>query len=440
MISDKNSPMQSGKTCTGVYGLLGHPLGHSYSKKIHEALGKYSYELFSLDSKDMAAMVQSRRFDGLNVTIPYKRDVIKMCDEISPLAASIGAVNTLYYENDSRRLIGHNTDYEGFLYAAGRAGIDFFEKSALILGSGGTSRTVRKALRDKGAAVIYIASRKKQSSAMEGEITCRHITYDELPNIADNIDIIINTTPVGTFPNNMERLISLSDFKNCSAVMDVIYNPFKTPLLLDAENAGIAFSNGLPMLVAQATAAAGYFLGTPGAFDDENERILSNMIKETENIVLVGMPGAGKTTIGKMISKITDKPFIDMDTEIEKESNMTIPEIFRHSGESVFRDMEAAAAARLGKERGLVIATGGGAVLRKENIDALRQNGKVIHIKRPFESLSTEGRPLSKSMEALMQMRTERMPLYEAASDVEYNNICDKKLTMKKIASLLDRL
>ena len=164
------------------------------------------------------------------------------------------------------------------------------------------------------------------------------------------------------------------------------------------------------------------------------------MLFRSENIVLVGMPGAGKTTIGKMISKITDKPFIDMDAEIEKESGMTIPEIFRHSGESVFRDMEAAAAARLGKERGLVIATGGGTVLRNENIDALRQNGKIVHVKRPFESLSTEGRPLSKSMEALIQMRTERMPLYEAASDVEYNNIYDKNLTMKNLASLIEKL
>ena len=432
----------------GVYGLLGHPLGHSYSKEIHEALGKYSYELFSLDYENMEAMVRSREFDGLNVTIPYKQEVIRMCDEISPLAASIGAVNTLYHEKDSGRLIGHNTDYEGFLYAADRAGIDFSGKSVLVLGSGGTSRTVRKALRDRDAGEIYIASRKIQSPA-ENKIQSPagnkdkapiHITYDELAGKSDTIDIIINTTPVGTFPGNLKRVISLSDFKNCSGVIDVIYNPFKTALLLEAEKAGIAFSNGLPMLVAQATAAAGRFLGMPGAFQSENERIITKMTKETMNIILVGMPGAGKTTIGRIISKITGKTFVDMDAEIERETGMTIPQIFFHKGEPAFRDMEASMAAQLGKKHSLVIATGGGTILRNENIDALRQNGTVIHITRPSENLSTEGRPLSKSREALIQMRNERMPLYKAASDAEFNNVYDIETTSKNIASLLEKL
>ena len=413
------------------YGLIGRTLAHSYSKEIHEALGKYSYGLFSLEPVAVSDFVNARDFGGLNVTIPYKQDVIPLCDEISELASAIGAVNTLYWKNASppakgttsspsgaRLLVGHNTDYEGFLYTARRSGISFDGKTVLILGNGGTSLTARKAAADQGAAKIYVASRfstKQNDSATM-------ISYSDLSKIAANIEVLVNTTPVGTFPNNLQSIVDIADFPACEAVIDVIYNPFKTKLLLDAEKAGLKTANGLPMLVAQATAAAGYFLGTPGAFEIENERIIEKMVGDMRNIVLIGMPGCGKSTIGHIIAEKTGKRLVDMDDEIIKKAGKPIPEIFDEVGESGFRDIESEVAAELGKQRGLVIATGGGAVLRPENADALRQNGHIIHIKRPPELLATDGRPLSKDIETLRAMEAERMPIYEAAADLTLDN------------------
>ncbi|MDO4545490.1 MAG: shikimate kinase, partial [Bacillota bacterium] len=462
------------------YGLIGASLIHSYSKEIHEALGKYEYELMSLTADEMKDFVGSREFDGLNVTIPYKQEVMALCDEISLLAREIGAVNTLYWrdaassmetESDievgsksdagdatssqasfgfaeawaaqnkcgspdakrsaascadgdlpgaspavsgSRRLVGHNTDYEGFLYAADRAGIDFGNQTVLILGTGGTSRMAQTAAAHQGASRILVASRSAGSATL--------LSYDDLPQIADAVGIIVNTTPLGTYPDNGGELLSIKDFPNCHSVMDVIYNPFKTALLLEAERLGIRHTNGLPMLVAQATAAAGYFLGTPGAFWQENDRIIAKLQQNMQNLVLVGMPGCGKTTIGMQLAEKTGKPFIDMDREIEREAGMAIPEIFDAEGEAGFRDRESAVAARIGKEHGQIIATGGGAVLRRENVDALRQNGLVIHVRRPLEALATDGRPLSKNLDALKKMEEKRRPLYEAAADMTFEN------------------
>ena len=239
---------------------------------------------------------------------------------------------------------------------------------------------------------------------------------------APQIDILVNTTPVGTFPNNLQSVVDLADFPNCGAVIDVIYNPFKTKLLLEAEKSGLKTANGLPMLVAQATAAAGYFLGSPGAFESENERIIDKMVSDMRNIVLIGMPGCGKSTIGRIISENTGKELVDMDEEIVKKADKPIPEIFTEIGEPGFRDIESEVAAELGKKRGLVIATGGGAILREENVDALRQNGLVIHIRRPVGSLPMNGRPLSKDIDTLRAMEAVRMPLYEAAADLTFDN------------------
>lgn len=453
------------------YGLIGKTLVHSYSKEIHEALEKYEYGMFSLSEEEMLKFVGARDFGGLNVTIPYKQDVIPLCDEVSELAQAIGAVNTLYWSpaassgaeanataqagsdakaasgantaasatsnTGSRKLIGHNTDYEGFLYAAKRAGIDFSGKTTLILGTGGTSLMARKAVSDSGASKIFIASRsaspKNADSGCNRTLSCpiEHITYEQLPQIAESIQVIVNTTPVGTFPGNMKSVIDIADFPGCHAVMDAIYNPFKTKLLLDAEKRGLRFSNGLPMLVAQATAAAGYFLGTPGAFDDKNEMIIDRMYKQMRNIVLIGMPGSGKSTIGKHIAEMTGKRFVDMDDEIVKRAGMSIPDIFSKFGEKHFRDLESETAFDLGKERGLVIATGGGAVLRPENTDALRQNGLMVHLLRPVSSLPTNGRPLSKDKAALEKMEAERLPIYEAAADVTFDN--SKRMTEAKL-------
>lgn len=424
------------------YGLIGKTLVHSYSKEIHEALGKYSYGLFSLAPEEVSNFINGRDFAGLNVTIPYKQDVIFMCDEVSELASSIGSVNTLYWKSDASAikdspdnsrglLVGHNTDYEGFLYTAKRSDIDFAGKTVLILGTGGTSLTARKAAADQGANKIYVVSRHLQTGEqadvnVDSSASVTHLTYDNLPSIAGEIEIIINTTPVGTYPNNLESIVDLAAFLNCEAVIDVIYNPFKTKLILDAEKAGIKTANGLPMLVAQATAAAGYFLGTPGAFESENERIIDKLIRQMRNIVLIGMPGSGKSTIGKILAEKTSMTFVDMDDEIIKNTGKSIPQIFEENGEAGFRDIESEVAKDLGKEHGLVIATGGGAILRPENIDALKQNALVVYIKRPVDTLSTNGRPLSKDLETLRRMEKVRTPIYEAAADIIYDNQKDE--------------
>ncbi len=417
-----------------TYGLIGKTLVHSYSKEIQEALGKYTYDLISLSPEEMPEFIKTREYNGLNVTIPYKQDVIPLCDEISPLAEAIGAVNTLYWEHpegktqeERGKLIGHNTDYTGFLYAASRAGIDFAGKNVLILGTGGTSLTTRKAASDKGAASIRIASRHKgaggETDHVLGNTPVSFVSYDELPDIADSVDIIINATPVGTYPKNLQKIISVRDFPNCKGVMDVIYNPFRTALLLEASELGLPHSNGLPMLVAQATAAAGFFLGTPGTFEKENERIINAMEKDIRNITLIGMPGSGKTTVGRYLADISGKKFVDLDDEIVKEAGISIPEIFQKEGEEGFRKRETEVCRRFGKENRLVIAAGGGAVLREENVQALRQNSLMLHIRRPLDQLAMDGRPLSKDMETLRRMEEERRPVYENAADVTYDNV-----------------
>lgn len=410
------------------YGLIGKTLVHSYSKEIHESLGKYEYNLFSLEANQLNDFINTRDFNGLNVTIPYKQDVIPLCDEVSQLASSIGAVNTLYWdrgaEDGKARLIGHNTDYEGLLYTASRSSIEFDKKTVLILGTGGTSLMAQKLASDQGAKTVYVATRKKSVGA--SQVTT--LAYDELESIAESIEVIVNTTPVGTFPNNLESVISLDDFPRCEAVIDVIYNPFKTKLLLDAERAGLKTANGLPMLVAQATAAAGYFLGTPDAFRHENEAIIKSLTKQMQNIVLIGMPGCGKTSIGKILSEMTGKTFVDLDDEIVKKAGKSIPEIFAESGEEGFRDIESSITQEFGKSKGLIIATGGGCILRQKNVDALRQNGRLVHIRRPLNLLATGGRPLSRNISALEEMEKTRLPLYEAASEFTFENLDKKSL------------
>ena len=434
------------------YGLIGKTLVHSYSKEIHEALGRYQYQLFSLAEDEMPDFINARDFRGLNVTIPYKKDVIPLCDEVTDLARGIGAVNTLFWKNASgagasesisqedKILVGHNTDYEGFLYAASRAGIDFEGKGVLILGTGGTSLMARRAAADQNAAKIYIASRHPETdppsgSELQDAGILSTVSYDQLPEIADSIDVIVNTTPVGTFPNNMQQVIRLKDFPGCQAVIDVIYNPFKTALLLEAEKLGLKYTNGLPMLVAQATAAAGYFLGTPGAFQKENQQM--------GNIVLIGMPGTGKSLIGKFLAELTGKTLQDTDAKIEEEAKMTIPEIFEKEGEAGFRDRESAICKKLGKERNLIIATGGGAILRPENVDALRQNGTLVHITRSIDKLPTRGRPLSKNIETLKKMEAQRMPLYKSAADITFRNnyTCSRKKLRQRVNTyILEKL
>jgi shikimate dehydrogenase len=317
------------------------------------------------------------------------------CDEITGIALEIGSVNTVYKKDG--RLIGTNTDYEGFLYALKRSGVTLKNKKVLILGAGGTSLTVQKCARDCGAKKISIAKRN-------------HDFSDDR-----DAEIIINATPIGTFPENGGKIIDLADFPDCSGVVDVVYNPLYTDLLLRAKERGIVFSNGLPMLVAQAAAAASLFTGKNYA--SMNEQILGRVVSAIQNIVLIGMPGAGKSSIGQKLALALGRDFVDIDDVVSFEAGLSIPEIFEKYGEKRFRDMESAAAAEYGKSHGLVIATGGGIILRRENMDALRQNAIVLFLDKPQAALATDGRPLSRDIKTLKEMYKERLPLYEKYSD-----------------------
>lgn len=407
-----------------TYGLIGAKLGHSYSKIIHEMLGRYTYNMYSFTPEEFASFMEKDDFSALNITIPYKKAVIPYCRQVSDLAMEIGAVNTVYHRDG--KLHGTNTDYIGFLYAASSAGISFEGRKVLILGNGGTSLTVRTAVRNQGASEILITTRR-------GEEGC--ISYEDLKDHRD-VEIIINTTPVGTYPDNGGRLINLAEFPACTGVIDVIYNPFATDLLQQAAELGIPHSNGLPMLVAQATAAAEYFTGEEG-FSKENPRIIASLKKEIENIVLIGMPGCGKSTIGRKLASRTGKTFVDLDKVIEQEASMTIPEIFSKYGEDHFRMLETEAAKKVGKEKGQVIATGGGVILKPENMKALSQNGRVVFMDRPLRFLATKGRPLSKDKKALETMYEIRFPLYNKYGQVKIGLTKSIGNNVNKLMSLL---
>jgi shikimate dehydrogenase len=393
------------------YGLLGEHLSHSYSKIIHEKLGLYSYELFPMPPERVGVFLASRSFAGLNVTIPYKTVVGKYCDVIDPEAKAIGAINTLYFKAGG--LHGTNTDYHGLAYAAKRAGISFEGKKVLILGGGGTSRTARTLIHDSGAAEIVVAERNPKT--VDGICS---ISYDTLPLDAE---IIINTTPVGMFPNNLDTLIHLADFPKCIGVLDVIYNPFATRLIMEARELGIPCSGGLPMLVAQATRAAELFTDRTD-LQKETERIISELETELRNIVLIGMPGSGKSTFGKKLAKKLTRTFVDLDKEIIKLAGKSIPDIFLEDGEPHFRRLETQVAMEFGKQNSLVIATGGGILLNPQNVLALKQNGKMVFVDRPLTHLATDGRPLSTSQAALIEMEKVRRPIYEKYQDVTLLN------------------
>jgi len=411
--------MELGKTLSPVYGLIGEKLGHSYSKLIHEKLGGYTYELCEIAPEKLDSFLSERRFKGLNVTIPYKKAVIPHCDELSDKARRIGSVNTLILRDDGS-LYGHNTDYDGFVYAVKSAGISFAGRKVLVLGSGGTSLTVRAAAEDLGAREIVTVSRGGR------------VNYENVYQQSDT-EIIVNTTPVGMYPNTGEAPVDLSRFPALSGVVDVIYNPLYTALLLQARKLKIPHTCGLPMLVAQAKAAAELFLSKP-IDDSETERICREIIGEITNIVLIGMPGSGKTTIGQRLAQILSKKFADTDDLIVERAGMCIPEIFKKYGEAHFRDLEAEVIREVGRQSGLVIATGGGAVIREENRDALRQNGRVYYITRDISALSTENRPLSSSLEALYELEKKRKPLYTSSCDATVSNDGGIEAAVSRIA------
>lgn len=387
-----------------ICGLLGGKLGHSYSPQIHAELGDYKYLLFERAPEELDAFFADRSWTGVNVTIPYKRAAMKYCDVISERALRIGCVNTVVREADGL-VHGYNTDYDGFLGLVNRTGYIPRGKKALILGSGGASLTAQCVLGELGAEVVAVS----RSGA------------DNYENVYSHTDaaLIVNATPVGMYPRNGERLVDLSRFPKLECVLDVVYNPARTQLLLDAEKLGVTAMSGLAMLVIQAAAAAERFTG--GKPKNSVEVVLADIGRGMQNILLVGMPGSGKTTIGTALAERLGRRFFDMDDEIVKAEVTSIPEIFKRGGEEEFRAIEHRLLEKFSKESGAVIAAGGGAVTREENYDLLRQNSCVIWLQRDIAKLPTCGRPLSTGAD-LNEMYRVRRPMYQAVSDYTADN------------------
>ena len=391
------------------YGLIGERLGHSYSPQIHAHLADYSYVLKALPPEELDGFLAARSFKGLNVTIPYKQAVVPHCAELSEEAKEIGSVNTLVVRPDGS-MIGHNTDIGGFIYMLRQAGIDPAGCKAVILGSGGTSLTAQTALRRMGAREIIVVSRSGP------------VTYDDLYALHADAEILINTTPVGMYPKTGLSAVELDRLPAVRGVADVIYNPEKTKLILDAMDKGIPCVSGLPMLVAQAREAAEWFTGK--SIDASNvEKIVGEIKSQTLNLVLIGMPGCGKSTLGSLLSEMTGRPLIDCDAEIVKRAGMPIPEIFAQYGEAHFRDLESQVIQDVCSASGCIIATGGGAILRSENVRAIRQNGRVCFIRRDVALLPRDGRPLSSaSDDAVARLWEQRRDRYHAAADFIIDN------------------
>ena len=405
------------------YGLLGERLGHSFSPQIHRDLAGYDYQLLPTPPEAVEDLFARRAFQGLNVTIPYKRMVMPLCDEIDPRAAAIGAVNTVVNRNG--RLTGYNTDIDGFLYMARRAGVDMAGKKVVILGSGGTSRTARAAAGELGAREIVTVSRHGEDN------------YQNLSRHAD-AQVLVNTTPVGMYPNWGQSPVSLESFPALEGVLDVVYNPLRTALLLQAEERGLPCSCGLPMLVAQAKRAAELFTGQ-NIDDSRAEAVLHGLRGQLTNIVLIGMPGCGKTTVGRALAGKLGRTFVDLDEEIVRRAGMPIPEIFAREGEAGFRERESALVREFGERTGLVVSTGGGVVTRRENYIPLKQNGLLLHLRRDPAALPTDGRPLSQAT-APEELWRRRAPLYAAFADGEIDNNGTLAGTLEQIEKEMTKL
>lgn len=388
------------------YGLIGEKLEHSFSPAIHRQLADYDYQLIERKPEELGPFLKSGTFRGLNVTIPYKKAVIPYCEELTPQARRIGSVNTLVRRPDGT-LLGHNTDYDGFCFLLRASGADVAGKKVLVLGTGGASLTVHAVLQDFRVGKIVSVSRSGADN------------YDNLDRHAD-AQILVNTTPVGMYPNTGVSPVNLDQFPKLEGVFDLIYNPAKTQLLLDAEKRNLLCCNGLGMLVAQAKAAAELFLDTPIP-NQRVAKITREMEKLTHNLLLIGMPGCGKTTVGRALAARLGRKLADTDALIEELAGCTIPELFAREGEEAFRRLEHQVLCRVSKESGLVIATGGGIVTRPENWDSMHQNSTVIFLRRDLDLLPVEGRPISQA-ENLAELYRRRFPLYQEAADLMVDN------------------
>ena len=398
------------------YGLIGEKLTHSFSKEIHEEIGRYDYGLLEIPRTEIGKFLKEKDFKAVNVTIPYKREVIPFLDEISKEAKAIGSVNCI--RNDGGRLIGHNTDFDGVSALADYAGIDMREKKVLILGTGGTSDTALAVAKMAGASEVYKVSRRAPGSdrALERD-EAPVVTYEEARRRCKDAEVIINTTPCGMYPNIFSKAIDLEDFKRLDGVLDVVYNPLSTMLIARARSMGVKGKGGLYMLVAQAVKAAEFFLSCEYG-KEEIDRIYEKIYKKKLNIVLTGMPASGKTTIGRIIAQKLNRELIDTDLLIEKDQDMTIPQIFHQFGENYFRDVETRIIKEAAAKTGTVISTGGGAVLRGENVEALKLSGRIFFIDRDPAALTpTSDRPKAFNREEIMKRYEERYDIYVSTAD-----------------------
>ena len=386
-------------------GLLGETLGHSYSPMIHHELGDYDYQLFEVPRERLDSFLTSGSWDGLNVTIPYKKAVVPYCTELSDAAAKLQSVNTIVRRPDGT-LYGDNTDLYGFLYMVRRSGISPAGKKALVLGSGGASVTVKAALEQLGAHVTVISRSGPDN-------------YTNLDRHAD-AEIIANTTPVGMYPHNGSAAVDLKQFPCCQGVLDIVYNPARTALILQAEELGIPHASGLSMLVAQAKRSSEQFSGTP-IDDSALERVECIIHSRLRNIILIGMPGCGKSTVASALGAALNREVVEADALIAEKAGMSIPEIFARSGEEGFRALETEVLAEQGKRSGIILSTGGGCVTRRENYPLLHQNGTIFCLTRDLSKLPTDGRPISQSTD-LSQLYARRKPLYAQFADVTVSN------------------
>lgn len=392
------------------YGLIGERLSHSFSKEIHARIAPYSYELCEIQPSELEGFAKKRDFNGINVTIPYKQTIIPFLDHVEKNAMRIGAVNTVVKRGDE--LFGYNTDYDGAAALIRHTGIDIKGKSVMILGTGGTSHTLRHVVSDMGCSETVIVSRNPSNS---------EISYDDTHRFFEKTNVIINTTPVGMYPSNDSAPIDIAPFKALCGVIDVIYNPLRTRLIQAAISRGIKAEGGLYMLVAQAVYASAHF------FENDVDtaiidKIYNIILSEKENIVLTGMPSSGKSTVGKALSSALSRELIDTDELIVERTKKPITEIFHDNGESAFRSIESEVIADKSKKQGLIISSGGGAILSDKNIQSFTQNGKIYFLDRPLELLiSTSDRPLSTTREALEKRYNERYERYCKTADVHIN-------------------
>ncbi len=402
-------------------GLLGRKLGHSYSPAIHGMLSDYSYELFEREPEQLEDFLLHGDWNGINVTIPYKKTVLPYCRELSPLAKEIGSVNTIVRRPDGS-LFGDNTDAYGFESLVKKSGIDVRGKKALVLGSGGASVTVVAVLKRLGAGSVTVISRSGEDN------------YDNLQKHAD-ARIIVNTTPLGMYPNNGQAAVDLKTFPDCEGVLDAVYNPARTALLLQAERLGIPCAGGLYMLVAQAKRACEIFTGS-SIPDSEIERIEKVLSAQMQNIILIGMPSSGKSTIAAALGEKLGRPVYEADALIEEEAGMDIPAIFAAHGEEYFRKLETQVLRKLGAMSGAIISTGGGSVTREENYAPLHQNGRMIWLLRDTDKLDKTGRPVSLRSD-LNELYTQRQPMYARFADAKADNNGTVEETLEQIMEAL---